>query len=239
MKYSTNQYDKFQIASILSSEAIVSFFHGAHHLAVLNNVHAASQIIHDVFNNYHTAFPRERTGLITHRQPDGQRDPLIADIHPKANFLKHAKKDWMKTKDISDLDAFTYLNTLCYDYRVLRDHLLGDNLIKPHAESQKTIEDFESTLHGDLLFEIFSQYMWASLFHHNENGTRLPIQDKCPNAFGFQAHNAKKQIAEFLEDNGLGFGASHGMADYYMTNAARPILENSSIDRSNPRPRAG
>ena len=93
MRYDVDQYDKFQIASILSSEAIVSFFHGAHHLAVLNNVHAASQILHDIFNNYHAAYPRKRTGLITHRRPDGERDPLIADIHPKVNFLKHAKKD--------------------------------------------------------------------------------------------------------------------------------------------------
>ena len=81
--------------------------------------------------------------------------------------------------------------------------------------------------------------MGAALFHHNENGLRLPIQDKCPNAFGFEARDTKKQIAQFLEGNGLGFGACHGMADYYMTNAARPILERSSIDKSNPVPRAG
>ena len=145
----------------------------------------------------------------------------------------------MKTKDISDLDAHTYLNTLCYDYRVLRDHLLGDNLIKPHIESKKTIVGFESTLHGDLLFEIFTQYMFAAFFHHNENGLKLPIQDKCPDAFGFGARDTKKQIAQFLECNGIGFGACHGMADYYMTNAARPILEHSSIGKSNPAPRAG
>lgn len=241
--YNANDYDKFQAVGILISDTILMFFHGAHHLSLLNNVHAVSQVLHDMANDYNKTAV-EQIRLASHRWDDGGRHPIYVELNPSANFLKHAKKDVRKLKTINESDVIEYMQLLSNDYRALRDIFLTQKIIFPHIEAKKEIEGFNAKYRTNLLVEIFEYFSFNCL---SPNGNRFPsaLVDHCPELGNINIaytdssmlFEARKTVLSFIEQQSLSFGSSGGMADYYMTDVARPILNQPLNDRSNPKPR--
>ena len=231
-------YDKFQVAGILTAQAILGYFNSMHHLAVLNMAYSANQIIFDVTKHF-VKKTRQPIPSIFQKTLPNSDDVVMQNMRPSANFIKHADRDWDKHHEIEPGDLFGYLNALCHDYTSLRDALIGHDFIRKHPESQKQIDGLNEKSRVDLLVEIYPQYMLGQMFGALNDDDLMPFRVVCPRAFsGATMHDNKNAVREFLVENGFDFGLSGGLPDYYMTKVARPILDPST-DKLNPTPRVG
>jgi hypothetical protein len=236
--HSATHYDKFQVAGILTAQAILGYFSSMHHLAVLNMAYSANQIIFDVTKHCVKKTGKPVPSLFQKTAPKSD-DVVMQNMLPSANFIKHADRDWDKHHEIEPNDLLGYLNALCHDYRSLRDALIGHDFIRRHPESQKDIDGLNERSCVDLLVEIYPQYMLGLMFGGSTDDDLIPFRDVCPRAFsGATMQDNKNAVRDFLVENGFDFGLSGGLPDYYMTQVARPILDPLT-DRSNPKPRAG
>ncbi len=232
------EYDKFQIAGILTSEGIYGFFANTHHVSVLNNVYAANQIIYDISKKYFKLTGRNVPSLF-HKTRSQWNDPVLEDYRLSANFIKHADKDWEQFRPINPADILGYINALTYDYRGLRDCLLNDGYIARHDEAKKEIAGLDECSRVDLLVEIFPQYMTNILFGQSAGSFDLKLIKLMPELRGnFSEHLKRKAVFDFIQKHDIHLRGSGGLPDYYMTQVARPNLD-SLVDIKPPTHRAG
>ncbi len=237
--YSAFDYDKIQVAELLTAETIHGYFRGMHHVALVNMAYSANQIIFDIAGHFVRETRKPVPSLFQKTLPKEPEDPTMRDFRPSANFIKHADRDWMAYKSITPLDLVGYINALCYDYRELRNAMLREGYIATHPESQKHIEGLEGKTRVGLLTEIFGIYMIGVMFGQSgylsiEGEKIFPwLYDRTTGE-----DHKRTQMLNFIEDNGITIQSSGGLPDHYLTKVARPFIDPSTGTMP-PKPHAG